>query len=134
MKKLVLLCFLVLAFSCSKDDDTATTDSPFPKTTTMKFEVDLTEVRDANITTTINDVEVLELSSTANFSKSYENIVVSLQTVFKLKYEDLSPVPFQPYEATMKILDIDNVVKSQNFNVTEQGQILEIEYMFSEDN
>lgn len=134
MRKIVLLFLGLVAFACSDDDSQRTTDSPFPKTTTMKFEVELSEARNADVTTTIDNTDVLELSTEASFSKSYENIVVSLQTMFKLKYMDQSPMPFQPYEANLKIVDIDNIVKTQNFNITQQGQVLEIEYMFSEDN
>jgi len=134
MKKIIALCIVVLAFSCSSDDGGTTGDSEFPKTTTMNFEITLTDARDADVTTTINDEDVLELSSTANFAKAYENIVVSLQTEFKLKYMDQSPMPFVPYEAALQIKDINNVVKFQNFNVTQQGQILQIDYRFGDDN
>lgn len=134
MKKILALFIVILAFSCSDDEGGITSGSEFPKTTTINFEVNLTDVRDADVTTTINDVDILELSDTANFIKSYENIVVSLQTEFKLKYMDQSPTPFVPYEATLVIKDINNIVKSQNFNVTQQGQVFEIDYRFGDDN
>jgi len=100
----------------------------------MNFEVNLSDARDADVTTTIDGVDILELSNTANFVKPYENIVVSLLTEFKLEYKDQSPMPFVPYDASLQIKDIDNIVKSQNFNVTEQGQILMIDYRFGDDN
>ena len=134
MKKIFSIFILVIVFSCSSDDGGITGGSAFPKTTTMNFEVTTTEDRDASITTTIDDVDNLELSSTSPYIKPYENRVVSLQTVFKLKYEDLSLLPFVAYQTTLIIKDVNNIVKAQSFNVTQQGQIFQIEYMFSDDN
>lgn len=135
MKKIFSILILAIVFSCSSDDDGGTTGgSAFPKTTTMNFEVSTTENRDANITTTIDDVDVLEFSVASPYIKAYENRVVSLLTMFKLNYVDSSPMPFVAYQATLSIKDINNIVKTQSFNVTEQGQELEIEYMFSDDN
>lgn len=135
MKKFFSIFILAIALSCSSDDDGGTTgDSDFPKTTTINFEVLTTANRDASITTTINDVDDIELSSLSPYIKAYENRVVSLQTAFKLKYEDLSSTPFVDYQATLRIKDINDIIKTQTFNVTQQGQILEIEFMFSEDN
>lgn len=134
MKKIIALFIIVLAFNCSDDEGRITSESEFPKTTTMNFEVALTDARDADVTTTINDEDILELSSTASFIKSYENIVVSLQTEFKLKYMDQSPTPFVPYDAALQIKDVNNVVKFQNFSITEQGQTVQIDYRFGDDN
>lgn len=135
MKKIFSIFILVIALSCSSDDDGGTTGgNGFPKTTTINFEVTSTENRDASITSTINDIDIMELSSTSPYIKPYENIVVSLQTEFKLKYSDLSPTPFVAYQTTLIIKDINTIVKTQTFNVTAQGQEFEIQYMFSEDN
>jgi hypothetical protein len=134
MKNIFSIFILAIVFSCSSDDGGTTGGSAFPKTTTMNFEVTTTDDRDASITTTIDDVDLVELSSTSPYIKPYENRVVSLQTVFKLKYEDLSPMPFVAYQATLIIKDVNNIVKTQSFNVTQQGQIFQIEYMFSDDN
>ena len=134
MKNIFSILILAIVFSCSSDDGGVTGGSAFPKTTTINFEVTTTDNRDASITTTVNDVDVLELSSSSPYIKPYENIVVSLQSTFKLNYVDLSPMPFVEYQATLSIKDINDIVKSQTFTVSEQGQEFEIEYMFSEDN
>ena len=134
MKKIFSIFILAIIFSCSSDDSGTTGDSAFPKNTTMNFEVTTTDNRDASITTTIDDVDLVVLSSSSPFINSYENIIVSLQTTFKLNYVDLSPMPFVAYQTTLIIKDNNNIVKSQAYNVTEQGQEFEIQYMFSDDN
>jgi len=125
---LVMGLILFTFFSCKSDDD-STSQSEYPKTVNIKFEV-LSETNAGvlTITTTIDNDSQEHLGSFP-FSFAATQQEATIGTYIKLTYYNGNG-PLEEHEAELRIYVNDEIVSSETFSVSESNNLVFIEYTF----
>ncbi|AXG69596.1 hypothetical protein KORDIASMS9_01821 [Kordia sp. SMS9] len=117
-KLIILSLFLCAILACSSDDDSGTTS----QTGTVKFEVIVSQNRDADIITLIDSNSETTTNPAFPFTKIYSDASIATGTTLQLSFTDTTNAPNGAtfsYDLELKI-SVDNVVvKSQTFAVDE---------------
>ena len=139
MKKLLLTLIVVASFSitsCSSDDDNSGGNN-YPQTVNIKFDITTTRNSEAIINRTLdNDTEIDQVTSLP-YSFTYAQQEVNEGTYLKLTFQDNGTYAVGPsgstwtdYDAELKISIGNNVVKTETFEITSGGGIVQIDYTF----
>ncbi len=138
MKKIF---FLLIAFtgisllSCSDEDPII---EEYPKTVNIKFEITTTRNTAAIIDRTFNNDTQTDEVEDLPYSFTYAQQEVNRGSYFKLNYKENGDYPSEPgssswtdYDATLKILVDDEVVKNETFMIQIGTGIVEVDYTFN---
>jgi len=111
MKKLkfsILFLFAITLFSCSSDDEES------DATATVRFEVTVSENRDANVSTSINsNLSNTEMSVQFPYTRTVNNVSITPGTTLGISYSDNTEIPYNSdfsYTVEMKIFINEELV------------------------
>lgn len=121
MKNLILIPILIFSLiftSCTSDDDTSNNDI----FSTIRFEVTISENRDTEIITKINNQSEVTINPVFPFTEVHPNVSLNSGTFLELTYSDETPIVIGDtfsYDLTLSILINNEVVKTEMFTNTE---------------
>ncbi len=127
------MCLSTLSLiSCSKSD------SEYPKTVNIKYEITTTRNTEATITRTVNNDIQTEIVESLPYSFTYAQEKVEKGTYLKLTFLESGQYEagqngssWTDYEATLNILVDEELVKSETFPVIEfESKVELVEYTF----
>ena len=137
MNKTALIIVLIVSLftlSCSKKDS----DSEYPKTVNIKFDVTTSRNTEAIISTTLNNETETENVDSLPFSITYAQTEVDEGTYLKLSYKEDGIYTsgtggidtWTDYTAELKIYVDNQVVKTQSFEISENVGLIQVDYTF----
>jgi hypothetical protein len=119
-KLIILSLVLTIILGCSSDDDSANTTN----TGTVKFEVLVSQNRDADIVTLVGSTTETTVNPAFPFTKVYSDVSTATGTTLQLNFTDTTTIPNGAtfsYDLELKISIDNTVVASQIFAVDESN-------------